>query len=137
MWINSNSVNEVLKLLTTEIPELLLRHQSGIVKQKTVFFLLYLFLGVFVFNHVAELIDHHQETAAYCCELEELEELSELEDRLKSFSASELVFIAFHLDVIRHSLPETDCVWSRSLQRAFFPHSLHVPIYLDKGAILV
>ena len=108
-----------------------------VVKEKSILVILYIFLGVFVFNHVAELIDHNKDVAAYCCELEEIEEANELEHRLKSLGSFELVLITFHTDFFRDLLPKLDGVTTRSVQRAFFPHSLHVPIYLDKGVIIV
>lgn len=90
-----------------------------------------------MFNHVTELIDQHFETAAYCCELEDVEEISELEDRLKSFEPSAFALLKLHSDFTLELLTSNDVVSSWSLQRTFYPHALHVPIYLDKGVLLV
>jgi hypothetical protein len=108
------------------------------VKEKTTHIFIYIFLGLFVFNHVAELMQHeNKELAAYCCELEETEEFSELENRLKAFSPSEIILLTFHTDFFCDLLPKLNGVSTRSVQRAFFPHALHVPIYLDKGVLIV
>ncbi|MCB0756366.1 MAG: hypothetical protein H6603_08670 [Flavobacteriales bacterium] len=107
-------------------------------RQKNIFIILYLFLGVFVFNHVADFIQHHnKEVAVYCCEMEELGELNELENKLRSFELAGLELFQFHADFIREFYSDVDRVSNRSHQQAFFPHSLHVPIYLDKGVLLV
>jgi hypothetical protein len=136
--VNINSVNELLKLLTTENCDILLPKISVAVREKNVLIILYLFLGVFVFNHVADFIQHHnKEVAAYCCEIEELGELNELENRLRSFDFTGLEFFQFHAEFIRVFCSYVDRVSHLSHQRAFFPHALHVPIYLDKGVLIV
>lgn len=90
-----------------------------------------------MFNHVAELIEQHFETAAYCCELENVEELNELEDKLRVFEPSVLSSMFLHSHFILEILTNDDVVLSWSLQRTFYPHALHVPIYLDKGVLIV
>lgn len=108
------------------------------VKEKTVRILLFALLGLFVFNHVVELIQHdNKELAAYCCELEEVEELSEFSSRLKTFEPAAVVLFALNLDFFRDLFAHADGKLSRSLQRAFFPHALHVPIYLGKRVVIV
>lgn len=107
-------------------------------KEKTIHTVIYVFLGLFALNHVAELLQHeNKELAVYCCELEEIEEFSELENRLRSFGSTDVVLITFQIDFFRDLSSIVDGISSRSLQRAFFPHLLHVPIYLDKGVLIV
>ncbi|MCB9186329.1 MAG: hypothetical protein H6601_06230 [Flavobacteriales bacterium] len=108
-------------------------------RNKAIQAFLFLFLSVFVFNQVADYVYHHKkESETFVFEMNEVEELNELNSRLKSFEPSDLLFINLHLDAFRNlfAVSDSSC-WNGVGLRLFFPHALHLPIYLQKRVILV
>lgn len=109
------------------------------VKHRSVQLLLFFLLSVFVFDQVAEMMSLDANVAvSVCCELNEVEELSEFGSRLRTFEPTDLCFISVLFDLMKdRSFSDDDLFSKRSLTRTFSPHALHVPIYLDKCAILI
>ena len=103
--------------------------------QLFIFFL----VSVFTFNLVADCVSHHnQESSTYCCDLNEVEEVNELESRIRLLEPLDLVVFSVRFNFIQEMFADANISASLiSRSRAFFPHALHVPIYLDKCTFLV
>ncbi len=83
------------------------------------------------------MLQHKQQTGSYCCELTEVEELSELTTRLKPLDLSGFQFSFLNLRRWIQRNSEVDKAGTEILQGSFFPHAQHVPIFLDKCVFLI
>ncbi|MCF8276643.1 MAG: hypothetical protein K9J17_07905 [Flavobacteriales bacterium] len=108
-------------------------------KNKAVQIFLLLFVGVFVFNQVADLVHlHRKDTGSYCCETNEVEEIVEFGSRLRTHDSHSLLLYAFQFNYFSLELLNSEnSVLTSVGSRAFFPHAMHVPIYLEKRNFLI
>lgn len=78
------------------------------------------------------------DATAFCCEINETEELSEFSSRLRTFEPGHICFVSILFELNKENLfKHSDLLIGRSIARTFSPHSLHVPMYLDKCCFLI
>jgi hypothetical protein len=109
------------------------------VKRQTIQAFLFIVLGVFIYNQVADQVfDHHSNKSELTCEVNQVEEPVELESKTKypdSRVSPHANFLFAHLHDLLSTKERSALVanhWCAS-----FPHALHVPIYLDKCTFII
>lgn len=102
-------------------------------KRETIQIFIFLFLSVFTFNLVQDVIHLPKKESSSYCEVNEVEEFQEIGSRLRVFDPQGFAFIAIHFDFLKSLINSFDnSELCASGSRAFFPHAMHVPIYLGK-----
>lgn len=87
---------------------------------------------------VADCVQHHKRASeAKCCDVN-VQVQKEFEFRLRTFEPSDRVFSEFEFNFLQYIIAQTEIVETQfNCSCAFFPHTLHVPVYLGKCTIIV
>ncbi len=108
-------------------------------KRQTIQAFIFIVLGVFIYNQVADMaFDHHSSKSELTCEVNQVEDPVELETKSK-YPESRVSLQSSFLFADLHGLLSTKVRSALVANHwcASFPHALHVPIYVDKCTFII